>query len=81
MKEIIIYITKLGNINENLISKEQLERVKTYRSKKARVESLSGTTLLMEVLLEKSLKILALLIINLVSPIYLTVFKINTDFV
>lgn len=55
MKEINIYISKLGNIKENLIPKEQLKRVNTYKSLKAKTEALSGTTLLREVLIEKGI--------------------------
>lgn len=55
MKEINIYISKLGNIKENFIPEEQLKRVKTFKSSKARIESLSGTSLLREILIEKGL--------------------------
>lgn len=56
MKIINIYISKLGNVNENLISKEFLNRVNTYGSSKARIESLSGRSLINEVLVEKGIK-------------------------
>ncbi len=55
MKNIKIYITNIGNINENLITKELHEKILTYGSEKVRLEALTSASFLRELLMEKKI--------------------------